>query len=242
MSNVTIVIPVYNEGENISVAIKKIEQEVICDHTINIVFDFDEDTTVPVVKELQSQYKTEINLIKNSYGRGVLNAIKTGLETAKSEYVVVTMADLSDPPYVINDMLKKAEEENADIVCGSRYMKGGKQVGGPFIKSLMSRCAGVSLHYIAGLPTHDATNSFKLYRKSFLDKMLVESKGGFEIGIELVAKAHVNGYKISEVPTSWTDRVAGESNFKLLEWLPSYLKWYFFALKKKYIFHFLINK
>lgn len=232
MNEITIVIPVYNEGENISIAINKIEEEVTYPHLINIVYDFEEDTTVPVVKSLQSTSSEKINLVKNNYGRGVLNAIKTGLETAQSEFVVVTMADLCDPPYVINDMLKKAEEENADIVCASRYMKGGKQIGGPFVKSLMSRVAGLSLHYLAGLPTKDATNSFKLYRKSFLDKMKIESNGGFELGIELVAKAFVNGYKICEVPTTWTDRIAGESNFKLLEWLPSYLKWYFYAFKK----------
>ena len=230
MNEITIVIPVYNEGENIAIAIDKIEQEVHCPHIISIVYDFEEDTTVPVVKQIQSKYSSKINLVKNNYGRGVLNAIKTGLETAKSEFVIVTMADLCDPPSVINEMLKKAVEENTDIVCGSRYMKGGKQFGGGFIKTLMSRGAGLSLHFLAKIPTHDATNSFKLYRKSFFDKMTIESNGGFELGLELVVKAHLKGYKISEVPTVWTDRVAGESNFKIIEWLPSYLKWYFMAM------------
>lgn len=233
MAEITIVIPVYNEGENISTAIERIENDVFTPHIINIVYDFEEDTTVPAVKSLQGKFKSQINLVKNNYERGVLNAIKTGLETAQSEYVIVTMADLCDPPEVINAMVKKADEESADIVCGSRYMKGGKQVGGPFFKSLMSKVAGISLHYLTGLPTKDATNSFKLYRKSFLEKMQVESTGGFELGIELVAKAYVNDYKICEVPTTWTDRVAGESNFKLFSWLPSYLKWYFYTFKKK---------
>ena len=241
MAEITIVIPVYNEGENISVAIEKIEQDVTCPHIINIVYDFEEDTTVPVVKQIQSKYQTLINLVKNKYGRGVLNAIKTGLETAETEFVIVTMADLCDPPAVINDMLKKAKNEKADIVCGSRYMKGGKQIGGPFIKTLMSRCAGLSLYFIAKIPTHDATNSFKLYKKSFLDKIDIESNGGFELGLELVVKGYLNGYKICEVPTTWIDRVAGESNFKIIEWLPSYLKWYFMAFIKKFI-NFLCRK
>lgn len=235
MAEISIVIPVYNEGENISIAIDKIEKEVTYPHLINIVYDFDDDTTIPVVNKIQPNYQTKINLVRNKYGRGVLNAIKTGLETAESKFVIVTMADLSDPPSVINEMYKKAEEENADIVCGSRYMKGGKQIGGPFVKSLMSKCAGLSLYYLAQIPTHDATNSFKLYRKTFLNNMQIESTGGFELGIELVVKAFINGYKICEVPTLWTDRVAGKSNFKLLEWLPSYLKWYFFAFKNRNI-------
>lgn len=233
MSEITIVIPVYNEGENIAVAIERIEKEVNCPHSINIVYDFDEDTTVPVVQQEQGKYQTDINLVKNKYGRGVLNAIKTGLEDAKSEFVIVTMADLSDPPSVINEMVKKAKAENADIVCGSRYMKGGRQIGGGFIKTLMSRTAGLTLHFLAGIATHDSTNSFKLYRKTFLEKMKIESQGGFELGLELVVKGHLKGYKICEVPTEWTDRVAGESNFKIIEWLPSYLKWYFMAFSGK---------
>lgn len=223
---ISIVIPVYNEGENIKTAVERIEKEVKIPFEINIIYDFDEDTTLEPAKNLK------VNLIKNKYGRGVLNAIKTGLETADSEFVVVTMADLSDPPEVINDMVKSAQENNADIVCGSRYMKGGKQFGGPLLKGLMSKFAGLSLHYLAGLPVHDVTNSFKLYRKTFLNLVKIESTGGFELGIELVVKAFKKGFKITEVPTTWQDRTSGKSNFKLVEWLPKYLKWYFEAFRR----------
>jgi dolichol-phosphate mannosyltransferase len=232
MNNLTIVIPVYNEGKNIAQAISRIEDEVKSEHLINVIYDFDEDTSIPVVEEEITKYKTPINLIKNKYGRGVLNAIKTGLETAETEYVIVTMADLSDPPAVMNKMLDIALEKNADIVCGSRYMKGGKQIGGPFIKGLMSKYAGLSLYYLAKFPTHDATNSFKLYRISFLKQQKIESTGGFELGMELVVKAHLQGFKVLETPTVWTDRQTGKSNFQIIEWLPSYLKWYFMAFKK----------
>ncbi len=223
---ITIVIPVYNEGDNIKTAVERIEKEVKVPFKINIVYDFEEDTTLVPARELN------VNLVKNKYGSGVLNAIKTGLESVDTEFVVVTMADLSDPPGVINDMVNSAEKYNSDIVCGSRYMSGGKQIGGPLIKGFMSRCAGLSLHYLAGLPVHDATNSFKLYRKSFLDTVEIESTGGFELGVELVVKAFKNSHKITEVPTTWHDRTAGKSNFKLIEWLPKYLKWYFEAFKR----------
>ncbi|MDR2593570.1 MAG: glycosyltransferase [Fibromonadaceae bacterium] len=232
MSNLTIAIPVYNEAENIRFAVEKIEKEVTVPHTIKIIYDTETDTTLPVVYELQKTYEN-IELVKNLYGRGVLGAIKTGLETSQTEYVVVTMADLSDPPQVINEMVKIAEEQNAHIVCASRYMKGGKQIGGPLLKGLMSRFAGLTLHYFAGISSHDATNSFKLYRTSFLKEQKIESTGGFELGLELVVKAHLQGKKISETPTTWTDRVAGKSNFKLRAWLPNYLKWYFTAFKCK---------
>ena len=230
MPSVSIVIPVYNEGGNIKTALTAIHERVKCEHNILIVYDFDEDNTLPAVRECMTD---NISLVKNKYGRGVLNAIKTGLESASGEYVVVTMADLSDPPEVINDMLDMAEREQADIVCASRYMKGGRQIGGPLVKGLMSRTAGLTLCWFAGVPTHDATNSFKLYRKSYLESVSIESTGGFELGLELVVKAYLQGRKICEVPTTWTDRTAGESHFKIMKWLPSYLRWYFMAFRRK---------
>jgi glycosyltransferase involved in cell wall biosynthesis len=170
-------------------------------------------------------------LVKNKYGRGVLNAIKTGLEEAKTEFVIVTMADLSDPPEVMNAMLLQAQKKGADLVCASRYMKGGKQHGGPVLKGLFSRIAGLSLHWFTRIPTHDISNSFKMYRKSMLDTITIESNGGFEIGMEIVVKAYINGYKITEVPTTWSDRTDGKSNFKLWKWLPHYLHWYWLCVK-----------
>jgi glycosyltransferase involved in cell wall biosynthesis len=231
MTELTIVIPVYNEAATIKIAIDKIECEVNLPHTIFIVYDKEEDTTVPVVQKIAGNYNNPVILVKNNYGRGALNAIKTGLEEAKTGFVIVTMADLSDPPEVMNAMVAKAKEENADLVCGSRYMKGGKQIGGPFLKGLFSRMSGLSLHWLTGIPTHDITNSFKLYRKTMLDSITIESRGGFEIGMEIAVKAHITGYKIMEVPTTWQDRTDGKSNFKLWAWLPNYLHWYGLCLK-----------
>lgn len=228
----TIVLPVYNEGENIRQALTLLLAKVKTPCKIFIVYDFEEDSTLPALASFLAENDIEegkIKKIRNSYGRGVLNAIKTGLEKAETKYVVVTMADLCDPPEVINEMVKDAEEKKSSIVCASRYMKGGSQTGGPVFKGLLSRFAGLSLYLFAGFPVHDATNSFKLYRKSFLEKNSIESTGGFELGLELCVKAFLQGEKITEVASSWTDRIAGKSNFKLWKWLPKYLKWYFAA-------------
>ena len=126
-----------------------------------------------------------------------------------------------------------AAAEHADIVCASRYMKGGCQVGGPRFKGFLSHAAGLLLCWFARLPTHDPTNSFKLYRKSYLNEVKIESTGGFELGMELVVKARALGRKIVEVPTTWRDRVAGKSNFKLWKWLPNYLRWFFYAFRRR---------
>lgn len=229
---ISIVIPVYNEGENIRQTLAEIDAKVAVPSTTYLVYDSDDDTTLSGAASLSGNTRVPFFLLKNKYGRGALNAIKTGLEDAPGEFVVVTMADLSDPPEVINDMVSAAEREGADIVCASRYMKGGRQIGGPKFKGFLSRTAGLLLCRFARLPTHDPTNSFKLYRKSFLNKVQIESTGGFELGIELVVKARALGYKIVEVPTIWRDRVAGKSNFKLWKWLPLYLRWFFYAFKR----------
>ncbi len=126
--------------------------------------------------------------------------------------------------------------EGYDIVCGSRYMKGGKQIGGPWFKKFLSRTAGVSLHHLTGIPSHDVTNSFKMYTKKVLKDITIESNGGFEIGMEIVIKAHFAGFKVTEIPCIWMDRQKGKSRFKITKWTPKYLRWYFYALKRAFFF------
>lgn len=226
----SVVIPVYNEGEVIEKTLLDLESSLKISHEVLVVFDMDEDTTVPLVKNLQKKFPN-IKLVKNNYGKGALNALKTGLKKAKSQAVCVMMADLTDDPNVINNMYNKYQQ-GFDVVAASRYMKGGHQIGGPKFKQFLSRSAGLSLHYFAGIPTHDATNSFKIYSKKFLDKVTIESDGGFELGIELTVKAFFGGYRIAEVPTTWK-YLSKESRFYLKKWLPKYLKWYFWAIRKR---------
>jgi dolichol-phosphate mannosyltransferase len=189
-----------------------------------VVHDFDEDTTVPVVKRLQVEMP-ELRLHRNTLGRGVLNAMKSGLRAARAPYVLVTMGDGSDNPDDIDKMYALARV-GADVVAGSRYMRGGRQIGGPLLKRSMSRVAGLSLHWLGGIPVHDATSNFRLYSKRLLNQVTIESTGGFELGIELTVKAYLLGMRVAEVPTTWRDRTAGQSRFRLWHWLPRYLHWY----------------
>jgi dolichol-phosphate mannosyltransferase len=220
---------VYNEAENIKATLAAIEENIRTPHRVYIVYDFDEDNTLPAARELVAK-GLPIEFLKNPT-RGVVNAIKTGLRTAPGEYLLVTMADMSDD-YGVVDRMCELMSQGHDLVCGSRYMKGGRQIGGPLIKKTISRLVGLSLRLMAGLPTRDVTNSFKLYRKSMVDGFVIESDGGFEIGMELVVKAHFNGFKVTEIPCTWTDRAKGQSRFKIMKWAPKYLKWYFYALRK----------
>jgi glycosyltransferase involved in cell wall biosynthesis len=221
----SVVIPVYNEGENVEPTLRGvIEATRTRPLEVLVVHDFDEDTTVPVVKRLQAELP-QVRLHKNTLGRGVLNAMKSGLRAARAQYVVITMGDGSDNPADIDPMYELARA-GADVVAGSRYMPGGRQLGGPLLKRTMSRAAGLSLHWLGGLPVHDATSNFRLYSKRLLNQVTIESHGGFELGLELTVKAYRLGLRVAEVPTTWRDRTAGKSRFKLWQWLPRYLHWY----------------
>ena len=121
----------------------------------------------------------------------------------------------------------------ADVVAASRYARGGRQLGGPRLKGFLSRAAGLSLHWLTGLPIHDATSNFRLYRRSFLQSVTIESEAGFELALELTVKAHRAGRALAEVPTTWRDRTAGRSGFQLRRWLPQYLRWYLFAFARR---------
>ncbi len=221
----SVVIPVYNEGENAAPTLRGvIEKSHVRPLEVLVVHDLDEDTTVPVVKALQAELP-ELRLHKNTLGRGVLNAMKSGLRAARAPYVLITMGDGSDNPDDIDAMYGLARG-GADVVAGSRYMKGGRQLGGPLLKRTMSRTAGLSLHWLGGLPVHDATSNYRLYSKRLLNQVTIESQGGFELGLELTVKAYRLGMRVAEVPTTWRDRTAGQSRFQLWQWLPRYLHWY----------------
>src|SRR5262245_53249818 len=219
-----IVLPVYNEGEAAEPVLRALSSGVTTPHELVVVYDFDEDTTVPVVQRLSAEIPG-LRGLRNDLGRGVLNAMKAGIAGTTAPYVLISMADGSDEPHVVDQMVRLAQGGD-DVVSASRYMRGGHQIGGPLLKRFLSRMAGLSLHWFAAVPTHDPTNNFKLYSRRFLDSITIESEAGFELALELTVKATLAGRRVSEVPTTWRDRTAGQSNFKMRKWLPHYLHWY----------------
>jgi hypothetical protein len=119
------------------------------------------------------------------------------------------------------------------VAAASRYARGGQQVGGPLLKGTMSRLAGLSLYWLARVGTRDATNSFKAYSRDFIQQVGIESDQGFELGIEMVAKARRHRRPVAELPTIWLDRDLGQSNFQIGSWVPHYLRWYRYAFGGK---------
>jgi glycosyltransferase involved in cell wall biosynthesis len=225
----SIVIPVYREGEGARATIAAVAEAAPQPHEILIVHDEADDPTLPVVADLQARYP-QVRAVHNTLGRGPALALRAGFAAARGDAVCVTMADASDAPQDIGPMVALIEQ-GYDLVAASRYMPGGAQQGGPLVKRTLSRLAGLSLYALAGLATRDPTSNFKCYRRSMLEQLPLEAAHGFEIGLEITVKAHRAGYRITEIPTVWRDRTAGTSNFKLVRWLQRYLSWYGLALR-----------
>jgi glycosyltransferase involved in cell wall biosynthesis len=228
---VSVVIPAYNEGESIVPILDRLFDAITLECEVLVVVDAPDDTTVPVI-ESYPVGEPRLKVVLNTYGRGPANAIRFGIQAAAAPCAVVTMADGSDDPRQIDD-LARLVDRGVVVAAASRHMPGGQQVGGPRLKAALSRLAGRSLYLLAGVGTHDATNSFKAYSTDFVRLVGVDSRRGFEIGLELTAKARRLRLPVAEIPTIWLERQQGVSNFKLAEWIPSYLRWYRFAFGRR---------
>jgi hypothetical protein len=158
-------VPVYNEGGNIAAFCRALARAPE-GYELLICYDFAGDDTLPALDRLSpADRPSSVRPVLNTLGKGARYAIEAGMRAAATPVVVVTMADVSDDFSELEEMVSRVEA-GADVVCASRYMP-GEPGRGPWFKSLLSRVAGVTLHWFSGLPTRDPTNSFKAYRREF---------------------------------------------------------------------------
>jgi dolichol-phosphate mannosyltransferase len=230
-ARVSLIVPAYNEGRNVIPVLDRIFESVLLPAEVLIVVDSQEDSTIPVVSEY-AEKEPRLKYLVNTYGPGPANAIRYGVDAAAAAVVVVTMADGCDDARQIHDLVRLVERGVA-VAAASRYMPGGQQVGGPYLKGLLSKTAGRSLRLFTHVGTRDATNSFKAYSAEFVRQVGIDSRAGFEIGIELTAKARRMRLPVAEIPTIWLDRQAGVSTFRVAQWIPRYLHWYRFAFGRQ---------
>lgn len=228
---VSIVIPAYNEGAGIVDCLDRVFEAVNLPAEVLVVYDDPGDSTVPYLEKYAADEPRLVPTL-NEFGRGPANAIRFGINVASAPVVVVTMADGSDDPQQI-DQLTRLVERGVVVAAASRYATGGQQVGGPFLKGVLSRAAGLSLYWLARVGTRDATNSFKAFAAGFISEVGIDSAAGFEVGLELVAKAKRLRLPVAEIPTIWLDRTEGTSSFKIAAWIPAYLRWYFLAFGRR---------
>lgn len=224
---ISVVMPARDEGERITLVLDRLFASVRRPAEVLVVVDSAADSTVAVVSGYAAA-EPRLSCLVNGFGTGPASAIRFGMDRASAPVIVVTMADGSDDTRQIDD-LAALIEEGAVVAAASRYAAGGRQLGGPLAKTALSRLAGTTLQALARPGTCDATNSFKAYSAEFARSVGVDSRRGFAVGIELTAKARRLRLPVAEVPTTWRERRAGRSGFRLLRWLPAYLRWYLFC-------------
>jgi glycosyltransferase involved in cell wall biosynthesis len=229
-----IVIPVYNEGRNIVATLSALARAVRTPARVLICYDRPEDDTLPAIRDHpQAHAGLALELVRNT-GRGAHGAIMTGFAASTAPFILMYAAD-DDYNAIIVDRMVALARGGCDIVCASRFMAGGSMTGCPLLKSVLVRSANFTLHHVARLPTHDSSNGFRMFSRRVIDEIAVESDQGFCYSIELLVKAHRLGWKIGEAPTRWFERRHGESRFRVLKWLPAYLRWYAYAFATTFL-------
>ena len=229
-----IVIPVYNEGGNILSTLRGLAREMKTPARVLICYDFEQDDTIPAVRDnANAWFGLDVSFVRN-HGRGAHAAVMAGFAASTAPIVVVYPAD-DDFNAGIIDWMVALVRDGSDIVCASRFMPGGTMEGCPWLKAVLVRTAAFTLHHFAALPTRDPTSGFRMFSRRVIERIKVESNEGFCYSIELLVKAHRLGWRIAEVPALWFERQRGSSRFRVLKWLPAYLKWFRYAFATTYL-------
>jgi dolichol-phosphate mannosyltransferase len=229
-----IVIPVYNEGRNIVAILSALARSVATPARVLICYDHAEDDTLPAIRaDPQAYAGLPVEFVRNA-GRGVHGAVMTGFAASTAPFILMFPADDHINAPMLDRMVALARG-GCDIVCASRFMPGGAMVGCPLLKAVLVRSANFTLRHVARLPTTDASNGFRMFSRRVIEEIAVESKEGFCYSIELLVKAHRLGWKIAEVPVTWIERQDGRTRFRVLRWLPAYLRWYVYAFATTFL-------
>jgi glycosyltransferase involved in cell wall biosynthesis len=227
-----IVIPVYNEGDGIVATLLSLKRDLKCSYRILICYDFEEDSTLSAIKNANLG-DMNIDFVPNK-NSGAHGAVITGFKASKADYILVFPADDDYNAKMLNTMLELGQS-GADIVCASRFMSGGCMVNCPLLKQILVRSAAASLFWLGRIPTHDPTNGFRLFSRRVIEDILIESTTGFTYSLELLAKCHRLGWNIKETPAAWHERTSGKSQFQVLNWIPAYLRWYFYIFSTTWL-------
>jgi len=234
MPRLDIVIPVYNEGNIILATLAELRRSVSTPSRILICYDLPDDNTLAMIDGHPEQVEgLTIEFVRNR-SRGAHAAVMTGFAASRAPFVLMFPADDDFNAGMIDVMVGKAEQ-GADVVCASRFIPGGSMVGCPWLKALLVRTAAFTLYYIAGLPSRDPTNGFRLFSRRVIERIEIESDRGFCYSLELLVKCHRLGWPVSDVPAKWIERRQGASRFQVLNWVPAYLRWYVYAFATTFL-------
>lgn len=224
---IDLVIPVYNEGDNILRVLEALGRSVHVPMRILVCYDEEGDSTLVALQRYRPGGQTILEPVRNRYV-GVHGAVRTGFEESRAPAVAVMPADDDYNTGLIERMYHRISE-GGDVICPSRFMKGGRMVGCRWQKAVLVRLAAFLLYHLGRLPTHDPTNGFRMFSRRVIDSIQIESTEGFTYSIELLAKAHRLRWPIEEIPALWFERKQGDSRFRIRRWMGAYLRWFFYA-------------
>ncbi len=212
MANTLVVIPTYNEAENISRIIPAVLQQS-WEIDLLVVDDGSPDGTATIVRGLM-QENPRIHLLERKGKMGLGSAYVAGFKFALQRgyhFVFEMDADFSHNPNEIPNFLARAEEY--DLVVGSRYTNGVRVLNWPIKRLLLSYTANVYTRFMTGIPLHDATGGFKCFRRAVLEAINLDKikSNGYAFQIEMSYKAWKKGFRIGELPIVFLDRSSGTS-------------------------------
>ena len=222
-----LIIPVFNEGINIVKLIKYLKRSSRNIIKIFICYDFDNDSSVNAIKKSEYSKDKNLVLIKN-FHTGPCEAIKSGLYYSKSKSVIIYPADDFHNGLLL-DQMHDYFLKGYDVICPSRFMKGGVMENCPLLKYLLVKIVSFTLYYFARIKTKDPTNGFRMFSQNLLKRVSIESKEGFAYSLELLIKAKSLNLNIIEIPSVWIERKDRKSSFKIFKWSRAYLRWYIHA-------------
>jgi dolichol-phosphate mannosyltransferase len=231
---IDLIIPVYNEGTNILAALGALAREVTTPTRVLICYDSEDDDTLPAVRDNPDAFGDLPVVFVRNRRPGAHGAVLAGFAASTAPIVVVYPAD-DDFNAGIIDRMAMLVADGCDVVCASRFMPGGTMRDCPWLKAALVRTAAFTLHHVAALPTKDPTSGFRMFSRRIIEQIAIESTEGFCYSIELLVKAHRLGWRIGEVPALWLERRHGSSRFRVLKWLPAYLRWYGYAFATTFL-------
>ena len=218
--------PVFNEGINLKTMLHILRATIDIPHEVLVVYDTIDDDSIPAVAAVQRHYPG-LRAIHNQRGRGVANAIRSGVAAARADIILVIAADDIGPVLAVDEMIALMDQ-GCDLVSATRYAHGGRVFGGSPISRLFSRTANKLFYWLSGFSLTDATVGIKMFRRDIFHKLNLESRPiGWLIAFEIAIKAQLLHLNIGEVPIVSINRFyGGKSSFKPGPWIMEYSKWF----------------
>jgi dolichol-phosphate mannosyltransferase len=228
----SVLMPVRNEGLNLTIMLKILKAVVDVPHEVLVVFDHDTDGSRAIVDRMTPTDST-IHAVHNRLGPGIPNALRAGVARARGKYVLIFAADEVGPVLAIDDMIALMEH-GCDLVSCTRYAHGGRRLGGSFIGGVLSRLANRLFCRLSGCQLTDATTGIKMFRPGLFERLQLQARPvGWAVAFEIAIKAQLAGLKLGEVPIVSIDRLyGGRSTFALGSWTAEYLRWFVWGLRR----------